>query len=460
MAEDDVFGIVAPHPPIFVPAVGGREALVAEASLEALRAAGRALAAFSPQCIVLMSPHAPMVSDAFVVDCSDRVRGSLEQFGDPEVYERPGDPELASLIVDRLDAADVPVISRDADARLRPGWLDHASIVPLSFLEPTQTVPVVILSLSYRTYEQHRLVGKLVHEVAEELGRKVAFVASGDMSHRLKPGAAAGYSPRGAELDAAIVELVGAGRLGDLMGLDPDLVEAGGECGLRSIITLGGFAVDERVPTRVLAYEGPWGVGYLTALVGNDALEAASRSETPDSGRKGGMPGSDASEIVSLARASVESYVRTGAALHEPRLTGAEYPDQAGAFVSLHRNGMLRGCIGTIAPTRASLAEEVAANAISAATQDPRFPTLAPSELDDLDVKVDVLHAPQSCSLDDLDPAHYGVIVTSGWRRGLLLPDLDGVDDVASQVAIAMQKGGIGPGDRCEFERFKVDRYT
>ena len=460
MAEGDVFGIIAPHPPIFVEAVGGREALVASASLEALRAAGRALSAFAPECIVLMSPHAPAVSDAFLVDCSDRLNGSLEQFGDPTTYGWPGDPELASLIVDKLDAADLPVISRDADPRLRSGWLDHATIVPLSFLEPTQSVPLVILSLSNRTYDEHRLLGQLVHQVADELGRKVAFVASGDMSHRLKPGAAAGYSPRGAELDASIVELVSAGRLSDLIHLDPDLVEAGGECGLRSIITLGGFALDELAPTRVLAYEGPWGVGYLTALVGDAALEAAAFSETPGVGRKGGMPGSDASEIVSLARASVESYVRTGAALREPKLTSDEYPQQAGAFVSLHRGGMLRGCIGTIAPTRASLAEEVAANAISAATQDPRFPTLTAAELDDLDVKVDVLHPPESCSLDDLDPAHYGVIVTSGWRRGLLLPDLDGVDDVAGQVAIAMQKGGIQPGDRCEFERFRVDRYT
>ncbi len=128
--------------------------------------------------------------------------------------------------------------------------------------------------------------------------------------------------------------------------------------------------------------------------------------------------------------------------------------------MSLHRGGRLRGCIGTILPTQPTLAEEVAANAVQAAEKDPRFPQLAADELSDLDISVDVLHAPEPCTPDDLDPRHYGVIVSSGWRRGLLLPDLEGVDDVETQVEIAMRKAGIGPGEPHDLERFRVDRYT
>lgn len=458
--SSDVFGVISPHPPIFVPAVGGSEAHVAQASIDALGAAQRALADFAPQTIVLMSPHAPASYDAFIVDVSERLSGTLEQFGDRQLYEWPGDPELARTLVERIGAADIPVVGRDADERLRPGWLDHASIVPLSFLELTGAARIVVLSLSYRDYAEHRRVGQIVRDCAEVVGRRVAFLASGDMSHRLKPGAAAGYSPRGAELDAAIVDLVGSGRLSELMALDPDLVEAGGECGLRSFITLGGFCGRDPVPTRVLAYEGPWGVGYLTALVGREALDSYGRTTLPQTGRKGGMAGSEESEIVRLARATIEAFVRDGVVNEPAPLTGAEYPERAGAFVSLHRDEMLRGCIGTIGPTRATLAQEVAANAIQAAVEDPRFPALGIDELADLDVKVDVLHAPEECTLEELDPSKYGVIVTSGYRRGLLLPDLEGVDDVASQVAIAMQKAGLQPGSRCDVQRFKVDRYT
>jgi AmmeMemoRadiSam system protein A len=465
-----VFGVAAPHPPIFVPAVGGAQANVARASLDALAVARDALAVFAPQTIVLMSPHAPAAYDCFLVDGSARLSGSLAQFGDAEVHSWPGDPDFAAALIGAMAAADIPVASRRDDPRLHEGSLDHATIVPMSFLEPTHSVALVVLSLSYRDYAEHRRVGQLVSQTAATLGRRVAFVASGDMSHRLTHDAAAGYSPRAAELDAAIVQLVADGRLEGLMALDPELIDAGGECGLRSLIALGGFAGDDPVPTAVLAYEGPWGVGYLTALVGDaavaglanadGAITATHATPTPPAGRKGGMAGHDDSEIVRLARATIESWVRTGSAPHPTPLEGAEYPQVAGAFVSLHRDGMLRGCIGTIGPTQLTLAEEVASNAVQAATEDPRFNPLTPAELADLDIKVDVLHAPETCSLADLDPARFGVIVTDGHRRGLLLPDLEGVDDVTSQVAIAMQKAGIAPNSRCELQRFKVDRYT
>ena len=146
-----------------------------------------------------------------------------------------------------------------------------------------------------------------------------------------------------------------------------------------------------------------------------------------------------------LRAAVIESHISGHPDPHRPAFDDAEYPERAGAFVSLHRGGSLRGCIGTILPTRPTLAEEVAGNAIQAAMADPRFPPLSAAELADLEISVDVLHAPESCTLDELDPTRYGVIVTKGWRRGLLLPDLEGVDDVATQVAIAMRKAGIAP---------------
>lgn len=457
--SDEVFGIVTPHPPIFVPEVGGRERTVAQASLDALSLAQRALDAFGPVTLVLMSPHAPLLRDAFLLDDSETLSGSLGRFGAPAEHSWVGDPALASAIRDRADAEGLPIITRTSDARLEPGWLDHATLVPLTFLDPAARYRLVVLSLSYLPYEMHRQLGDVVRKAAEGLGRKVAFIASGDMSHRLTRDAPAGYSPRAAELDVQIRDLVAQGRLRELVGLDPDLVDAGGECGLRSIIALGGFCGSDPVPTRVLAYEGPWGVGYLTALAGGAAIKAADNAVAAV-GRKGGSAGSDESEIVRLARRTIETYVREGRVIEPDDLPGDEYPERAGVFVSLHRNDMLRGCIGTIAPTRPTLAEEVVGNAIEAAIGDPRFRPLEASELADLDVKVDVLQPPESCTLADLDPAKYGVIVSKSGRRGLLLPDLEGVDDIEQQVAIAMSKAGIPAGSACDVERFKVDRYT
>jgi len=173
------------------------------------------------------------------------------------------------------------------------------------------------------------------------------------------------------------------------------------------------------------------------------------------------MKGTDASDIVRLARVTVEQYVRHQTVPDPPHLSDPDLPLRAGVFVTLHRDGELRGCIGTIGPTHPSVAAEVIHNAVQAATADPRFPPVAEYELDDLDIKVDVLHpAERVDSLADLDPRTYGVITTSGWKRGLLLPDLEGVDTPQQQVGIAMRKAGIGQGESVSLERFKVDRYA
>jgi AmmeMemoRadiSam system protein A len=166
--------------------------------------------------------------------------------------------------------------------------------------------------------------------------------------------------------------------------------------------------------------------------------------------------------LVELARKTIENYVQEKRTIEPPEELGPEMQGRAGTFVSLHdRRGNLRGCIGTIEPQRPTVAQEVIQNAISAATRDPRFPPVQPEELEELDVKVDVLTEPEPIdSMDQLDPKRYGVIVESGWRRGLLLPDLEGVDTVEYQVDIAMRKAGIRPGEPMQLYRFEVKRYT
>jgi MEMO1 family protein len=163
-----------------------------------------------------------------------------------------------------------------------------------------------------------------------------------------------------------------------------------------------------------------------------------------------------------LARDAVEAYVRDHTVLDPERLPGPA-PDRAGVFVSLHRgDGSLRGCIGTIQPTRDSIEEEIVGNAISAATKDPRFYPLTPDELDDLDISVDVLGPPEAVrGLEDLDPKEYGIIVQcADGRQALLLPDLEGVDTPEQQLSITCRKGGIDPSqDQYRLSRFRVERH-
>ncbi len=163
--------------------------------------------------------------------------------------------------------------------------------------------------------------------------------------------------------------------------------------------------------------------------------------------------------VVALAKRAVEEFVREGTvASAEP--STAELRERAGVFVSIHKQGQLRGCIGTFEPTQADVAHEVVSNAISAATRDPRFRPVSPRELEDLDYSVDLLTHPEPVSdVSQLDAQKYGVIVESGWRRGLLLPALDGVDSPERQIAICRMKAGIAPGEAVKLYRFEVRRF-
>ncbi len=172
------------------------------------------------------------------------------------------------------------------------------------------------------------------------------------------------------------------------------------------------------------------------------------------------VKGIESDPLVALARETIEGYIRFGRIKPAPVPVPPELEMRAGAFVSLKKQGQLRGCIGTIEPTQPNLASEIIQNAVSAATRDPRFEPVTVDELDHLELTVDVLTSPQRVmSLADLDPKEYGVIVESGHKRGLLLPDLDGIDVVEDQVNIAKRKAGIFDDEPVILYRFEVRRH-
>lgn len=164
--------------------------------------------------------------------------------------------------------------------------------------------------------------------------------------------------------------------------------------------------------------------------------------------------------LVDLATRAIGHFVRTGTPLPVPDPLPPEMRGRAGVFVSIKKAGRLRGCIGTFLPAAETVAHEIIANAIQSASQDPRFPPVAEDELSALSVSVDVLSEPEPCEASDLDPSRYGVIAQCGWRRGLLLPDLEGVDTASEQLDIVRSKAGIAPDESIHLSRFTVERHT
>jgi len=164
--------------------------------------------------------------------------------------------------------------------------------------------------------------------------------------------------------------------------------------------------------------------------------------------------------LVQLARETIAAFIKEGKMIEPPENLTEEMAARAGVFVSLHRKGSLRGCIGTFSPTTKNVAQEIIRNAIEASTRDPRFPPMIAEELEDLEISVDVLSPPEKVvSKKDLDAKKYGVIVKSGSRRGLLLPDLPGVKTPEEQISICRQKAGIRENDPVELFKFEVRRF-
>jgi len=165
-------------------------------------------------------------------------------------------------------------------------------------------------------------------------------------------------------------------------------------------------------------------------------------------------------KLVELAKKSVEEFVKNRKEICPPNEFTPEMTAKTGVFVSIKKKGNLRGCIGTFMPCTENVANEIIRNAISAATQDPRFDPVSEDEFNALEYSVDVLSPPEKVTdISELDPKKYGVIVAHGSRKGLLLPDLEGVDSVEEQLRIARMKAWINPDEKVEIFRFTVTRY-
>ncbi len=259
------------HAPIVVPGIAsaGRAAPSA-ASTEAMRQAGEAVARTQPDAVVIVSPHAPRDRHGFLVASDAETRGDFGRFGVPEIGAAlPGSPERAALIAAEAEALGLRV------ATTRLGAVDHGTLVPLWFLaEAGYRGPTVRFALpAFTDHQACETMGRAVAAAARASGERWAFIASGDMSHRLLPDAPAGYAPEARGFDAAVVEAVDAGDLAAIRRIDPALRELAAEDVVDSLDVALGVIGTPSPSHRTLSYEGPYGVGYLIAVL--DAADAA-----------------------------------------------------------------------------------------------------------------------------------------------------------------------------------------
>lgn len=454
---------VVPHPPLIIPAVGrGKEELI-QATIDSYDQVARQIAQLAPQTIIVTSPHATAYRDYFHISPGVSARGDMRRFDarDTEL-SCAYDAELANRIASLAAAEGFPAGTEGE----RDRELDHATYIPLYFVDKFyDDYEVVRIGLSGYGPLEHYHLGQLISQAVEQLGRRAVLIASGDLSHKLTHDGPYGFAAEGPVFDEQLTEALAQGDFMRVLGFDETFCDRAAECGLRSFQIMAGALDGKSVDARLLSYEGPFGVGYAVAsfvVTGDDETRRFGAAYEDEQRSRVDALRAQEDAYVTLARASVEHFVRHGAPLPRPDgLPEDMLVQRAGVFVSLHEHGRLRGCIGTIGPVTPCIADEIIRNGISACSEDPRFDPVRADELDQLEISVDVLGETEDiASPDELDPQRYGVIVSNAGRRGLLLPMLDGVDTVDEQVEIACRKAGIDPSEPgTTLQRFEVVRH-
>lgn len=455
-------GFMVPHPPLIIPDVGqGQEGAICK-TIDAYQKVAEEIGELRPETIVLISPHQTMYADYFHISPGRSARGDFGQFRAAQVRM-----EVAydTAFVEHLAATASLHHIQAGTLGERERKLDHGTMVPLYFVNQYWSkYRLVRIGLSGFPLMVHYRLGQCIRETAEVLSRSTVVIASGDLSHCLKEEGPYGYQKEGPKYDARIMDVMARAAFGELLEFPEDFCEKAAECGHRSFTIMAGVFDRTQVLAQKLSYEGPFGVGYgICRYMARGLDETRNFLDQYEEKERKRLSSQREQEdaYVRLARRTIEAYVGTGKQIEPPSgLPDELYTTRAGAFVSLKEDGRLRGCIGTIQAVRKNLAEEICSNAISACSQDPRFSPVEPWEVDRLTISVDVLGDTESiASPDELDVRQYGVIVTKGAKRGLLLPNLEGVDTVEQQIAIAKQKAGIGAHETVALERFQVVRH-
>lgn len=265
---------IAPHPPIIIPEIGRDRLNEAQQTVDGMSELSRQIKEKGPEVLVIISPHGQIRQEGPAVLAGKRLQGDLGKFGFAGISLtlHTDRPLIDNLVEETALGPLKPVLLENSDPLLpESSGLDHGATVPLYYLNKAGLdIPGVHISVSFHPYSQLYDFGRCLGRAVQKRGLEAAVVASGDLSHRLKPGAPGGYSPRGIDFDRQLVELLRAGRVDEILNIDRSLVEEAGECGLRSFIIALGMLDGKGFKSEIISYEGPFGVGYLVAALHPD----------------------------------------------------------------------------------------------------------------------------------------------------------------------------------------------
>lgn len=453
---------IVPHPPLIIPDIGRGEENKIQRTVDSYEKIAEEIGKLKPDTVIVISPHSIMYSDYIHISPGESASGDFSKYGYPEVtVSAEYDAALTSLIEEEAQKMNVSAGTLGEQDKS----LDHATMIPLYFINKYyRDYKICRIGISGLTFKEHYAFGMCIKEAVKRAGINAVVVASGDLSHKLKSSGPYEFAPEGPAFDARVTMDMSQGDFKDFLYFSEEFCDAAGECGLRGFVMMAGILDRTAVKPDFLSYEGPFGVGYAVCrfeILGEDENRNLLEQFIDEKNAELDRIREKEDEYVRLARKSIEALLINKCRLQRPEGLSSELTDRkAGVFVSIKKDGRLRGCMGTVSPAEECIADEIINNALAAGFGDTRFDALKENELDEIEISVDVLSTPEKVnSVDMLDPQKYGVIVGMGCAEGLLLPNLEGITTVEQQVAIALQKAGIPKSSGFEIKRFEVVRH-
>ena len=444
-----IYSAILPHPPVVIPKIGEKDFDKVTATVQAMQEVAWRIIKLKPDTIIIISPHGTVIDNAISILYKPFLRGNFVEFGVPESKFKIGaelDLSLSERIYYAIQRYSLPVKILDTKVEEEEKItlsLDHGVTVPWFYIiKKGFTGKIVSITPSFLTVQKIYNLGIAIKEAVFHSDKKVALIASGDLAHKFNL-----PNPKIAKLfEEEFCNLLSNGNIQGILNMREDILMRASECGYIPTVAVLGALSDLKLSPQLLSFESPLGVGYLVAELYNSSPTSTKVQDNP---------------YLILARRAIEEYILKGKIIELSEPLPEDFKKRAGVFVCIELQGELRGCMGTERAYKSNLAEEIISNAIVCATADPRFNPLTPEELPFIKISLDILsEALPVESLEELDPKEWGVIVKSGDKVGILLPDIEGVETPEQQIEIARRKGGIEAGEETKLFKFRVTRYS
>lgn len=451
-----------PHAPILIPTIAGEQAVQCQKTITSMQQIGSEIAMLKPKRIIIISPHGTVFTDGVAVLNVKQLRGDLADFGDSSIgIDQPCDCDF----VKRLETAafERGIMVAPIDTQMAVNFdietkLDYGAVVPLAFINAHYS-DYQLVHITYGLLPVTKLyqLGMVISKLCAELGGNSVLIASGDLSHAHQSDV-----EFASDYDKWLCQAIADDQPLALLSNATSMRQRAQLCAFRSLAIMYGALDGRGYQVRLYSYQQPFGVGYAVAsfemdVQAKDSILAPLQQAVQMQNEK---MRENEDDYIKLARYALECVV-TGQTPDRTRLAQYNIAKQTKAcFVSINNESGLRGCMGTTSPRYNDLKREIIHNAKLAATSDPRFDAIRADELADLWMSVDVLSTPERVTdPQQLNPKKYGIIVIKDHKQGVLLPDLEGIDTITDQIAIAKNKASI-TGSDYQLSRFSVERHS